>query len=143
MIKFMLAESVHEFRFINKRKCFFQWNIKAHFFFQSPGSCLQSIFTRTRMAATSIRPESAAVVFVNRSLLQQELATAVKNENTECPMQQRLFMRLHFFHHSQRNILFINQYYLFHSLKLQKPKESYQSRVASSKKNNLTFINSY
>lgn len=63
-----------------------------------------------RMRTAGICPQSTSMVFVVRSLLQQEYAFIIENKYRKCPMQFPLNMGIQLFHFTQWNIVFIDQY---------------------------------
>jgi hypothetical protein len=55
------------------------------------------------------------MVLVEGSLLEQHLAFLIENEHGEGSMQNTLLVGFEFFHLPHFQVLFIDQYYLFHT----------------------------
>ena len=63
-----------------------EWHRKAKLLAKPPACRGKSLFARTWMTATGIRPTLCKVVFARSSLLQQKLAIRVGDQNGEGPM---------------------------------------------------------
>ncbi len=61
------------------------------------------------MTTTSIRPESATVIFLDGSLLEHELPSRVKYPNGKRSVEESELMRPHFFFLSDRTVVFIDE----------------------------------
>lgn len=108
MVYFMLGKAVVENCFVGKAESLLQAGFKAHFFLQPAHCGMGSVFAGQGMTAAGIGPQTAAMVFMSSSLLQQHFAIGIKNKNTECPVQQPLPVGLHFIHSAYWLIGFIN-----------------------------------
>jgi hypothetical protein len=108
MIKFVFGKAVGKIGPVNEIKYLPEIRFKSHFFRQPSFSRINDVFSRQGMAAAGIRPQAAAVILGQRSLLQQHFTFTVKDKNAEGPVQVRFPVRFYFLHGAYRLIPFIN-----------------------------------
>lgn len=80
-----------------------------HLFIQTAAGGGSALFRRHGVAAAGVAPKTAAVVFLPRALLQQQLAVGVKQVNGHRVVQRAFTVGLQFFHSAHRPVPFIDQ----------------------------------
>jgi hypothetical protein len=108
MVEFIFSKAIGKIGPVNEIKDLPEIRFKAHFFRKPSFSSIKDVLSRKGMAAAGIRPQTAAVIFGQCSLLQEHFTFTVENKNAECPVQVRLAVRFYLFHGAYRLIPFIN-----------------------------------
>ena len=87
VVVFVFNHAILEFGPINHGRNFGQITIETHLLAQATvGRCSRGL-TRPRVPATGVGPKPGRVVFGGRTLLQQQVAFSIENENGKGPVQ--------------------------------------------------------
>ena len=114
VVELMFYESEADGGLIYKGEDFVHVAGEAHLFFQASCRGLFEALAAARVAATGVGPQARGVVFREGSLLEQELAMAVKDEYGEGTMEPWHDMGGHLLHDADLLILFVDEDDLFH-----------------------------
>ena len=109
MVVFVLDQATADIRTIHERERRLERTVEAHLLEEPALRGRSGRLTGSRMAAARVRPETAAVVFRERTTLQQRTALRVEHEDRERSMQQTHDVRILLFAHADRDILAVNE----------------------------------
>ena len=118
MIDLVLGQIVADAAPVCEDASFIELGVDPHFFEQPPLCCNYRVFTGSRMTAACICPQSAAVILVISSPLQENSAAVILYEDREGAMKRAVAMRVELRRGTDRliSLVYKNYRFLMHAL---------------------------